>query len=820
MRALIEMAPGPARRSALLLGAATAGLGAGLAARLAGAGGLGDLVLGLTVAAGLVPLAVSVARRLARREPGVDVVALLALGGSLALGEYLAGAVIAVMLASGRVLEAYAGDRARRELGALLERAPRVAHRYQAEASGSPTERSGCPPLDGSEPPDRSTGTPPPSQPDQSLVDVPVAELRPGDRLLVKPGEVVPVDGLVVETTAVLDEAALTGEAELVERGDGEPVASGVVNAGSPFDLRASTTAAESTYAGIVRLVEQAQASKAPFVRLADRYALAFVPLTLVLAGIALALSGDPVRALAVLVVATPCPLILAVPVAIVAGLSRAARRGVVVKGGGVLERLAGVRVLLFDKTGTLTAGTPEVVEVEAADGDADGLLGLAASVDQVSPHVLAAAIVRAAAARGVGTSFPAEVVEVPGRGISGRVGDRQVAVGKAAFAVPGGPLPAWARRLRRRGAVEGFSTVFVAVDGVLAGALGVRDPIRPDTSRTVRALRRAGVRRIVMVTGDHPDMAETVAAAIGVDQVLAERTPADKVEAVRLERGAGVTVMVGDGVNDAPALAAADVGIAMGARGATASSQAADVVMVVDRLDRLAEAIQLARRSRTIALQSVLAGMGLSLVAMVAAAAGLLAPVPGAVLQEAIDVAVIANALRALSAGGAGLPARQLSPSVVALGERFRAEHRELLVAVDRIRSVADRLDAQPPAEALAQAHAVHRFLVERLQPHEEAEDALLYPAVAELVGGDDPTATMSRGHAEIAHLTRLLERLLADLGPGGPDAEDLPDLRRVLYGLHAVLRLHFAQEDEAYLPLFERPDQRGARPLHVPAG
>jgi heavy metal translocating P-type ATPase len=782
---------------ALLLAVATAGLVAGLAARFAGAAGVADAVLGLVVTAGLVPLAFSVARRLARREPGVDVVAVLALGGSLALGEYLAGAVVAVMLATGRVLEAYAGDRARRELGALLERAPRVAHRYPA-AGGS---KGGGASWDGVA--------------DQALVDVPVGEVRPGDRLLVKPGEVVPVDGLVVGATAVLDEAALTGEAELVERADGEPVASGVVNAGSPFELRASTTAAASTYAGIVRLVEQAQASKAPFVRLADRYALAFVPLTLVVAGIALALSGDPVRALAVLVVATPCPLILAVPVAIVAGISRAARRGVVVKGGGVLERLAGARVLLFDKTGTLTAGTPEVVEVEAADGDADGLLGLAASVDQVSPHVLAAAIVRAAAARGLPTTFPTEVVEVPGRGIRGRVGDREVAVGKAAFVAPGGPLPAWARRLRRRGATEGFSTVFVAVDGALAGVLGVRDPVRPDAPRTLRELRRAGVRRIVMVTGDHPDMAESVALAIGVDGVLAERSPADKVEAVRLERGGGVTVMVGDGVNDAPALAAADVGVAMGARGATASSQAADVVMVVDRLDRLAEAIWVARRCRTIALQSVLAGMGLSLAAMVAAAAGLLAPVPGALLQEAIDLAVIVNALRALAAGTSRSP-HTMSPRVAALGERFRGEHRELLIAVDRIRSVADRLDALPPADALAEVREVHRFLVDRLRPHEEAEDALLYPAVAELVGGDDPTATMSRGHAEIAHLTRLLERLLADLGPAGPDAEDLPDLRRVLYGLHAVLRLHFAQEEEAYLPLFERPDEHRA----VPAG
>jgi heavy metal translocating P-type ATPase len=789
-------AASPGRRAALLLAAAVAGLVGGLAARLAGAAELANLILGVTVVAGLVPLAVSVARRLARKEPGVDLVAVVALGGSLALGEYLAGAVIAVMLASGRLLEAHAGDRARRELGALLARAPRVAHRYRDATDGRAGDW------------------------DRPLADVPVGEVRPGDLLLVKPGEVVPVDGLVVGTTAVLDEAALTGEAEPVERDDGDPVTSGVVNAGSPFDLRATTSAEASTYAGILRLVEQAQASKAPFARLADRYALAFVPLTIGLAGIAWVLSGDPVRALAVLVVATPCPLILAVPVAIVAGLSRAAKRGVVVKGGGVLERLAGARVLLFDKTGTLTAGRPEVVEVEAADGDADGLLGLAASVDQVSPHVLAAAIVRAAADRGLGLAFPDEVTEVPGRGIRGRVGGREVAVGKAAFAAPGGPLPAWARRLRRRGATEGFSTVFVAVDGMLAGALGVRDPVRPDTPRTLRDLRRAGVGRVVMVTGDHPDAAETVGAAIGVDQVLAERTPADKVEAVRLERAGGVTVMVGDGVNDAPALAAADVGVAMGARGATASSEAADVVMVVDRLDRLAEAIRIARRSRSIAVQSVLAGMGLSLAAMVAAAAGLLTPVAGAVLQEAIDVAVIANALRALGAGGAGRRRRPVPPPAAALGARFQAEHRELLVEVDRIRSVADRLDVLPAAAALAEAREVHRFLVERLLPHEQAEDELLYPAVAELVGGDDPTVTMSREHAEIAHLTRLLGRLLADLGPAGPDAEDLPDLRRVLYGLHAVLRLHFAQEEEAYLPLFEQPDERGSRAEGVRTG
>jgi heavy metal translocating P-type ATPase len=764
----------PGRLAAVWLALALAGLVGGLGAWLVGADQLGDHLLALTVAAGLVPLTVSVVRALARRQPGVDLIALLAMAGALALGELLAGAVIAVMLASGRLLEAYAGERASRELHALLERAPRMVHRYQ----------------------------------DGGLASPPLDQVRLGDRLLVKPGEVVPVDGLVKGPTAVLDESALTGEAELVERGSGDRVRSGVVNAGPPFDLDATSTAATSTYAGILRLVTQAQASRAPFVRLADRYALAFVPLTLAVAAAAWLVSGEATRALAVLVVATPCPLILAAPVAIVAGISRAARRGIVVKSGGALERLAAGRVLLFDKTGTLTAGTPVVAEVQAVAGDGDELLGLAASLDQVSQHVLAGAIVRAAAERHLPLVFPVEVEEEPGRGVRGRVGGRQVAVGKAAWVAAGQPLPPWARRLRRRGALEGFSTVFVAVDGVLAGALALRDPVRPDATRTLRELRRAGLRRVVLVTGDHPDAAELVGAAVGVDEVLAERSPAEKVEAVRLERAAGPTIMVGDGINDAPALAAADVGVAMGARGATASSEAADVVLVVDRFDRLTEAIGVARRSRRIALQSVLAGMGLSLAAMGLAAAGLLAPVAGAVLQEAIDVVVIANALRAL---GAGRARRRRPPGAsVALGQRFRAEHRELLGLVDRVRAVADGLERLSPPQALAEATAVHRLLTERLLPHEEAEDALLYPVVAELLGGEDPTAPMSRAHAEIAHLTRLLGGVLADLGPAGPEPEDRTDLRRILYGLHAILRLHFAQEEEAYLSLLDHGGQQ----------
>ena len=745
-----------------LLVASAVGIVSGGVAYAAGAHDAADALWAATTVVGLVPLLISVARDLAKRESGVDVIALLAMGGALALGEYLAGAVIALMLSSGQSLEAYADARARRELSTLVARAPRVVNRYAGD----------------------------------ELETVGIDRVEVGDRLLVKPGEVLPVDGVALGP-AVLDESALTGESRPVERAEGEQVRSGAVNAGAAFDLRAIATAEESTYAGIVRLVEEAQRQKAPFVRIADRYALIFVPVTLVIAGVAWAISGEAVRALAVLVVATPCPLILAAPIAIVAGISRAARRGIIVKGGGALEALGRGQVLLFDKTGTLTAGAPEVSDIDTfGDVDGDELLRLAASLDQVSAHVLASAIVRAARERRLALVFPSEVREQLGSGIAGVVDGRKVALGKGNWVVDGARMPVAARDVRRRAMLQGSTNVFVSVDGELAGALLLDDPIRPDTPRVIRSLRREGFRRIVMITGDHADVAESVGVALGVDRILSERSPTDKVEAVEAERQEGFTVMVGDGINDAPALAVADVGVAMGARGATASSEAADVVLAVDRLDRLAEAMRIARRSRRIALQSVIVGMGLSFVAMLFAAAGLLVPVGGALIQELIDVAVILNALRALRGRSRGpLPAGGTD-----VGERFRGEHREFLPELNRIRAVADRLDRMPAAEALAELELVRVFLEERLVRHEEEEEAEVYPVVAQLMGGEDPMATMSRAHLEISHLTRLFTQLLEDLPPGGPGAEDLPDLRRVLYGLHAILRLHFAQEEEAY--------------------
>jgi soluble P-type ATPase len=368
---------------------------------------------------------------------------------------------------------------------------------------------------------------------------------------------------------------------------------------------------------------------------------------------------------------------------------------------------------------------------------------------------------------------------------------------------------PTWAKSARRRARLDGALTVFVAVDDQPAGVLILNDPIRRDAARTIRALRAGGIRRIVMVTGDRAEVAETVGTVIGVDDVLAERTPAEKLDAVRLELRRGPIIMVGDGINDAPALALADVGVAMGARGATASSQAADAVLTVDRLDRLGQVITLARRTRRIALQSVLAGMAMSLMAMGAAAAGLLPAVWGALLQECIDLAVILNALRALRAGPA---ASRLSPEDAELTSRFQSEHEAIRADIEELRGAADALGFAAPAQAMARVRRAHRMLVDRVAPHEQAEERELYPALDRILGSPDVTATMSRAHAEIARQIRRLGQILDDIGAEPPDDADLAELRGLLYGLHAILRLHTTQEDENYLSLGEDPRERSA--------
>ena len=640
-----------------LFGASTGLLLGGGVAWLLGAGSVSTV---LWVSGALLGLLFSISTTVAamrRRQPSVDIIAVLALAGALAVGEAFAGAMITVMLSSGQVLEARAATRARRELSLLVERAPRTARR-------------------------RVGGT---------LVEIPVGEVVVGDHLSVGTGQVVPVDGRLL-TSATLDESALTGEPLPVERVAGDGVRSGVVNSGPPIDLVATVVAADSTYAGVVRLVEQAQASTAPFVRTADRFALLFVPFTLVLAGAAWAWAGDPVRAVAVLVVATPCPLLLAAPIAIMSGLSRAASIGVVIKGGGALERLAAGRVMLFDKTGTLTQGHPVLAGVVTADErmGADEVLRLAASLDQVSAHVLAGAIVTGGTSRGLALEMPTDVEEVHGYGLQGMVGQHRVKLGRASWIVTG-QTPRWVRQLRRRADLDGSLTVFVAVDGEPAGAFLLEDAIRPDAPRMVRALRAAGITRVVLVTGDRADIADMVGRVVGADTVLAECDPAGKLAVIERESAQGPTIMVGDGINDAPALAAASVGVALAARGATASSEAADVVLTVDRVDALADAILIARRSRAIALQAVVLGMGLSVLAMGAAAAGLLPPAAGAIAQEIIDVLAIGVALRAVLPGA--VHSIDMPPADVEIAQQLRVQHDAVLPVVEQIRAVADAL-------------------------------------------------------------------------------------------------------------------------------
>ena len=739
-------------------------LGLGILALALGNADLAEAFWVVATVLGLLLSGVSMLAAVRRRQPSVDVIALLALAGALAVGDPFAGAVVTVMLTTGVLLEARAAARARRELSLLVARTPRTARRHQGD----------------------------------ELVEVPVGDVARGDRLLVGTGEVVPVDGRLVGP-AVLDESALTGEPLPVERPAGDDVRSGVVNAGTPLELVATASSSESTYAGVLRLVEQAQASSAPFVRAADRIAIYFVPFTLVLAGLAWLLSGDAVRAVAVLVVATPCPLLLAAPIAIMSGLSRASKIGVIIKGGGALERLAAGRVLLFDKTGTLTHGKPVLATVIApVDVSADELLALAASLDQVSPHVLATSIVTAARARGLDLALPDDVVEHHGYGLEGRVNGRQVRLGKADWIVPG-TAPAWVRHARRRASLDGSMTVFASVDGSPAGVLLLEDPIRADAPRMLRALRAAGITRTVLVTGDRADVAETVGRIVGVDAVQADRDPADKVSVVADEARNGPTIMVGDGVNDAPALATAGVGVALAARGATASSETADVVLTVDRIGVLADAILVARRARRIAMQAAAVGMGLSLIAMIAAALGLLPPAAGALVQELIDVLAIAVALRAVLAPRSR--AVVMPPADVALLRQLHAEHCAVRPIIDQVRVVADAITLD--GTGLERAQALLTRLQTETLPHERAEQELLYPALARALGGADPTGTLSRSHAEIEHQVGRFARLLGELDGQVADAEDIIELRGLLYGLYAILRLHDAQEEEGAFSL-----------------
>jgi heavy metal translocating P-type ATPase len=565
--------------------------------------GLGLVVVGIQ--------GVGMIRRMRQGSFGVDLLAIVAIIATILVGEYVATLVIVLMLSGGAALEDYAENRARRELETLLDRTPQVAHLLQSGSS--------------------------------DVDDVPATRVQVGDLLLVRPAEIVPVDADLVSDAAAFDESSLTGESLPVEHRAGEAVLSGSVNGQTAVTVRATALAADSQFQQIVALVAEAAASKAPVVRLADRYAVPFTAVAILIAGLAWYVSGDPVRFAEVLVVATPCPLLLAAPVAFMGGMGRAARTGIIVKGGGVLEKLARARTVVFDKTGTLTYGAPSIARVRPEPPFTENeLLTLAASAEQYSSHVLAAAVLAAADQRDLTLRRTDSAEEVPAHGVVAEFGDRVVVVGKLSFVAEHVP-DAYPADL-----VGGELAIYLAVDGRFAGCLVAADQVRDNAAATVRALGKLGVRESVMLTGDARSAANHVARLVGITRVRADCLPADKVDAVRAIRERPV-IMVGDGVNDAPVLAVADVGIAMGAKGSTAASEAADAVILLDDLSRAARAVAISRDTVRIALQSIWLGMTLSIGLMIVAAFGLIPATVGALLQEAVDLATILNALRAI---------------------------------------------------------------------------------------------------------------------------------------------------------------------------
>lgn len=568
----------------------------------------------VVVGAFVVWTLVQMIREMLHGRFGLDVLAIVAMVATLVVGEYVAALIIVLMLSGGEALEDFAARRAKRELTALLERSPQTAHIVEADD------------VEG-----------------ERVRDVPVDDVAVGDLLLVRPSEIVPVDGALLTDEASFDESSLTGESLPVGRSAGDTVLSGAVNGSRVVRMQALRRSADSQYQQILLLVRQAQESRAPVVRLADRFAIPFTAVSLVLAGLAWALSGEAVRFAEVLVLATPCPLLIAAPVAFLGGLSRSARAGIVLKGGAVIETLSRVRSAAFDKTGTLTRGRPALVAVRPAGGfSADEVLHLAASAEQYSSHALAEGIRAAARQRGLALAAAEDAGEVATNGVMARIGGRTVVVGKPAYVAS--LVPEFART----DLAPGEAAAYVAIDGRHAGALVLADAPRAESPGVVAWLSAHGVERVVMLTGDAEATAMSIAQTVGITGVHAELLPDDKVRLARDLRPRPL-MMVGDGVNDAPVLAASDVGIAMGAKGATAAGEAADAVILVDSLAKVVHAVEIGRHTVRVALTAIWIGIALSIALMIVAMTGVIPAVAGALIQELVDLATILYALRAL---------------------------------------------------------------------------------------------------------------------------------------------------------------------------
>ena len=600
----------------LLPSAAFAGLVLAGLFYISGNDSLAFWILRIALIIGLIPLVWKLIRDLLKGHFGVDVIAVTAIVVSFLLKQDLAGVVIVLMLSGGEALESYALDRARKELTHLMSNAPTIAHVKKGDR----------------------------------LEDLTVKEVHPSDELVVKPGEQIPVDGIVLEGISTVDESAITGESVPIHKQSHSYVSSGAVNLDGVLTVRALKPASESQYERIVKLVRQAQESRAPIVRLADRYAVWFTVITFIIAALAWYISHDAIRLLAVLVVATPCPLILATPIAVMTGISWAASRGIIVKSGGSLEKLGEAKSFVFDKTGTLTLGEPEVLGAESFGPPEEEILHIAASVDQLSTHIFARSLVRFVRKEvHKELQYPDSFKEYLGDGVSAVMNGKNYLLGKLDF-------------LKQQGVVinthqlshhadlrqEGLICVYLAEDALLVGCVTFADVLRPEMKGVFRSIVHQGIRHVVMLTGDKRMVAEKIAAEVGLQEFEAEMLPEQKLEYVKkMKASSGPVVMVGDGVNDAPALAAADVGIALGAHGSTAASDAGDIVILVNSMERVSEALYIARRVLRIAKQSIFVGIGLSIVLMLIAAAGGIMPVYGALLQEVVDVTVILNALR-----------------------------------------------------------------------------------------------------------------------------------------------------------------------------
>lgn len=575
-------------------------------------GGLNEaanVVLILSALLNLIPLVWGMIQDIRVGTYGVDILAATAILSSVLFKEYWAGMVIVLMLTGGEALEDYAETRAQAELSSLLERAPRKAHVLRGRKE----------------------------------LDLPVGKVVVGDKLIIKAGEMVPVDAVITDGSSDFDESSLTGESLPVTKSVGESVMSGSVNTSGVITVKATATAADSQYSQIVALVKAAQSSRAPFVRLADRFAVPFTLLAFTIALGAWAISGESIRFLEVLVVATPCPLILGAPIALISGMSRAAKHGIIIKNGGALEQLSAVKTLAFDKTGTLTIGQPKVKSVKTYNGfKRDQVIQLAASVEQGSSHVLASAILEEATNQKIKFAKTKGIQETAGFGLAARVGGKSVLVGRRAL------LEKESIDLKQVKAADLSSTAaYVSVDGKLAGIISFEDQLRDDAKSTLDKLKNYGIKHFLMVTGDNKTTANAISKKLGITDVTADALPADKLIAIEDAKHTPVG-FVGDGVNDAPVLTAADVGIALGARGSAAASESADVVIMTDHLSQVSTGVGIAKRTMRIARQAIITGIILSIILMFAFATGKFKPIYGAAIQELVDVVVIVYALRA----------------------------------------------------------------------------------------------------------------------------------------------------------------------------